>query len=245
MAQFLTERYKQIPTLDDKSYVALVCQLPTPYSLGRAVSHRGEALSPGWRVVLSCAAFAGLTAVLGCAPSKGSGRIEPVYDPSTGRLVLLKGDTNRDGKTDMWSYIEASRIARIEVDTNDDGKIDRWEHYDANQRVERLGTSRVGDGTPDSWAYYREDGTLDRVELSLKRNGQVDRVERYKDGLIVEAEEDTNDDSRMDKWERYDNRRLASVTLDTLYTGSPDRRLIYEPDGSARTEALSESLARP
>jgi hypothetical protein len=189
------------------------------------------------------AGVAGLLGCMACTPADPA-RTEPVYDPSTGRLVLLKGDTDRDGATDVWSYMDGGRVVRIELDTNRDGTVDRWEYYDANQRVEKVGTSRARDGKPDSWAYYAADGTLNRIELSMKRTGQIDRVEHYKGGVMVQAEEDTNNDSRMDKWEQYEGRRLSSITLDTQYTGVPDRRVIYEADGNARLEVFG-AQARP
>jgi len=165
-------------------------------------------------------------------------RIEPVYDRSTGRLQLLRYDANGDGRVDTWSYMDGARVVRIELDTNHDQTIDRWEYYGADQRIERVGSSRLEDGTPDSWAYYAADGTLSRVELSMKRNGNINRIEYYASGAMVRAEEDTNGDARVDKWESYDGRRLASVAFDTTFRGTPDRRLVYGTDGSARLELL-------
>jgi hypothetical protein len=40
----------------------------------------------------------------------------------------------------------------------------------------------------------------------------------------------------MDKWETYEANRLASVAFDTSHRGTPDRRIIYGPNGSARFE---------
>ena len=53
---------------------------------------------------------------------------------------------------------------------------------------------------------------------------------------MVRAEEDTDHDGRIDKWETYDGARLASVAFDTLHRGTPDRRLTYRADGSAQMD---------
>ena len=50
------------------------------------------------------------------------------------------------------------------------------------------------------------------------------------------AEEDSDEDGKIDKWETYDGDRLASVAFDTQHRGTADRRLIYGADGTARLE---------
>lgn len=181
------------------------------------------------------------TTLAACGNSGGEpSRIEPVYDDATGRLQLLKYDADADGRVDTWSYMDGARVVRIELDTNKDSAVDRWEYYQPDQRIEKVGTSRGGDGAPDTWAYYSEAGTIVRLDLSTKYNGTVDRVEYYRGGALIRAEQDTTGDGRVDKWEAYEGTRLASVAFDTANTGSPDRRLVYGADGSAKLEKLSE-----
>jgi hypothetical protein len=165
-------------------------------------------------------------------------RLEPVYDQATGRLQLLKYDANGDGKVDTWSYMDGARIVRIELDPDQNDVIDRWEYYGPDQTIEKIGSSRSHDGTVDSWAYYDGGGAIARLELSTGRTGRIDRVEYYEKGAIVRAEQDTSGDGRLDKWETYEGPRLASVAFDTMQRGTPDRRVVYGPDGSARLEVL-------
>ena len=148
----------------------------------------------------------------GTAPDETS-RIEGVYDQTTGRLELLKYDADGDGTVDTWSYMDGARVLRIELDGDQDNRIDRWEYYGPDQQIEKIGLSTKSDGTADRFEYY-ENGTLTRVEV------------------------DTSGDGRIDKWEVYDGSRLASVAFDTTQRGSPDRRVVYGPDGSARLELL-------
>src|SRR3954462_2791057 len=163
-------------------------------------------------------------------------RMSPEYDKTTGKLKLLKYDSDGNGVVDTWSYMDGARIVRIEIDKNEDGKVDRWEHYDANQKLEKIGTSRNGDGKEDSWSYLAEDGSITRVDVSAKHDGKISRVEHYDNGVLVAAEEDGDGDGRLDKWETYQGDHLSSIAFDTTHRGTPDRRLIYGANGQARLE---------
>ena len=70
--------------------------------------------------------LAGTLAIAACR-SRETSHVEPVYDPQTGKLQLLKSDSNGDGKIDTWSHMDGTRILQIELDTNGDGTVDRWE----------------------------------------------------------------------------------------------------------------------
>jgi hypothetical protein len=164
-------------------------------------------------------------------------RITPEYDKKTGRLSMLKYDANGNGVVDTWSYMDGARVVRIEIDKDEDGKIDRWEYYGADQKLAKVGFSRQSDGKEDAWSFPRPDGSIDRIEISTARDGKVTRIEHYQQNALVSAEEDSDGDGRMDKWERYDGARLASVAFDTHHRGTPDRRLVYGADGSVRVEA--------
>ena len=185
-------------------------------------------------VVLAFAVFS--CACAGPGGDQAQKRMSPEYDKATGKLTLLKYDSNGDGKVDTWSYMDGARVIRIEIDKDQDGKIDRWEYYDANQKLEKIGTSRMQDGKEDSWAYLAPDGTIARIDVSTKHDGKVNRVEHYEKDVLVAAEEDDDGDGKVDKWETYDGPRLASIAFDTTHRGTPDRRLIYGADGTARLE---------
>jgi hypothetical protein len=184
---------------------------------------------------LKCLLLFAVALSAGCG-SPESKNIEPVYDKLTGQLQLLKYDSNGDGKIDTWSYMDGTRVLRIEIDTDGDGKIDRWEYYGANQKIEKTGTSRANDGKEDAWVYNGADGAIARIDVSTKRDGKVSRSEHYQKDALVSAEEDSDGDGKADKWETYDAGRLTSVAFDTTHRGTPDRRLMYGADGSARFE---------
>jgi len=163
-------------------------------------------------------------------------RISAEYDQQTGKLRLLKYDSNGNGKVDTWSYMDGARVVRIEIDKDEDGKIDRWEYYGLDQKIEKIGFSREMDGKEDAWSYPAPDGSIERIEISTRRDGKISRVEHYQHNSLASAEEDSDGDGRFDKWETYDGTRLASVAFDTQHRGTPDRRLLYGADGSVKLE---------
>jgi len=176
-----------------------------------------------------------------CADSNSGAGIIPAYDKETGRLQRLDYDSDKDGRVDTVSYMDGQKVVRIEIDKNQDGKVERWEHYDQSQKLERVGFSRSNDGKEDAWSYQGPDGTVARIDVSLGRDGKVSRREFYEKELLVRAEEtdpSTGDDTwKPIRWETYDPLgRLVSAAFDSTGRGTPDRRLVYAPDGTARLE---------
>jgi hypothetical protein len=190
----------------------------------------------GWRPI-TIQAIA-LIYLFGCSSQspRRANQITPTYDDKTGKLTLLQYDSNGNGKIDTWSYMDGARVVRIEIDQDEDGRIDRWEYYDANQKIERVGFSRLGDGKEDAWSFAGPDGSIARIEVSAKRDGRISRIEHYDKGRMTSAEEDTDGDGKMDKWETYDGVRLTMVAYDTQHRGRPDRRLVYAASGAVRVE---------
>ena len=81
--------------------------------------------------------------------------------------------------------MDGASIVRIEIDKDEDGAIERWEYYDANKRLEKVGTSRANDGKVDTWAYPAADGATARIERSTRRDGRVTRTEFYEGGVLA------------------------------------------------------------
>jgi hypothetical protein len=146
-----------------------------------------------------------------------SARIKPTYDAKTRRLQSITYDRNGDGAIDAWTYMDGTKVVRAELDENYDGRTDRWEYYKTGAGESRAATAAA----------------LERVESSSRQNGVVTRREWYENGAIARAEEDTDGDSQVDKWEQWQNGVLVELALDTHRRGRPDRRIIYGPDGSS------------
>lgn len=166
------------------------------------------------------------------ATSKGK------YDPKTGRLIELTYDRNKNGLIDTWVRMDGARPVDATSDTDEDGRIDRWEYYDDAGRLVRVGESRGKTGRPDLWAYLSPDGSVDRVEFVevsnvTGREGVV-RREFYRGTTKLRAEEDTDGDGVMDRWETFENGRTRTVEFDDARTrdGKPAQRLTYDDRGA-------------
>jgi hypothetical protein len=156
--------------------------------------------------------------------------IQPLYD-TRGKLRLLVFDSDRNGRPDMWSYMNGSSVVRIEIDANGDGVVDRWEYYGANRAIEKVGTSRLDNGTVDTWSYPNAAGQTGRVERSTSSDGRITRTEFHENGSLARAEEDADGDGAVDRWETYVKGYLRSVAFDFEGKGRPTRSLTYADNG--------------
>jgi antitoxin component YwqK of YwqJK toxin-antitoxin module len=178
------------------------------------------------RLIVILASFA-VAAALACSSKPKNDRVEAQYDKQSGKLSQLTVDAKKDGKPNIYSYMDGNKFVRIEIDNDEDGKIDRWEYYGPDQKVEKIGLSRANDGVVDSWAYPGPDGVVSKVEISTRRDGKVNRTEFYEKGTLARAEEDSDADGHLDKWETYVDGALATVGFDTTRSGKPTRTIDY------------------
>ena len=201
-------------------------------STGRRSQKRGWSLLLVTRYVSLCALASGGILAGACgrsATNEAAGKdVRSEYDES-GRLTRLTYDRNGDGKIDTWGFMDGSRVVRVEVDENADGKVDRWEyHKDAKGSAgSSSSTSSVGSGEANGG-----DVTLERIDRATKYDGKISRRDYFDNGALTRVEEDTDGDGKIDKWETYSAGTLAVMAIDTKGRGTPDRRLIYLPDGT-------------
>jgi hypothetical protein len=185
--------------------------------------------------VLPLASLALLLIVVACGgEAPGSEQVQATYDKQTGKLGQLTINPTKDGKPNLFSYMDGTKFVRIEIDNDEDGKIDRWEHYGKDQKITKVGFSRANDGQADSWAFQAPDGSLARMEVSTRRDGRANRTEFYVRGVLVRAEEDTNRDGAVDKWETYAENALATVGFDTKQSGTPNYVIDYRKESRPR-----------
>jgi len=152
--------------------------------------------------------------------------VKSEYDQN-GRLTRLTYDRNGDGKIDTWGFMDGSRVVRVEVDENGDGKVDRWEYH-----AEKGSNGSAGSAGSTGSTGSGVDVTLERIDRATKFDGVINRHEYFDKGVLTRIEEDTDGDGKVDKWETYSGGTLATMALDTKGRGTPDRRLIYQSDGT-------------
>ncbi len=179
-----------------------------------------------------------LVVTTGCEDAVGSRRTLPSYDRFSGRLMQLSADQNGDGRIDQWTYLDGNRPLRGEADLDADGRIDRWEYFDAEATLVLIGTSSRNDGVEDTWTRPQPTAAGEvHVSTSRLRDRLADRHEYFVERALVRAEEDTNGDGRVDKWERFADGKLREASFDTSFTtGRPDRRVVYDAKGSSAVE---------
>jgi hypothetical protein len=181
-------------------------------------------------------------AVAGCQSStpgtRGNDRVQPKYD-ETGRLTQLTFDRDGDGRIDTWGFMDGARVVRVEVDENGDGKVDRWEYHTGSKgSTDSKGSTGSQAGSAGSGAAGTKsaepgvDQTVERIERATRHDGIVSRREYFDSGQLTRVEEDTDGNGKIDKWETYTEGALAVTALDTKGRGTPDRRLIYQLDGT-------------
>jgi len=192
------------------------------------------------RAIVVCVVL-GISAPTACS-SAGARATVPSYDAFTRQLIQLNADQNGDGRLDQWSFFDGNRPLRGEADTDGDARIDRWEYFDEQSALTRVGTSSLSDGIEDTWTWVKPVNDESRVDRSRRRDRQIDRREYFQAATLVRAEEDTNADGRLDRWDRYEGAVLRQVQFDTtLSTGRPNRRLLYDAQGRfVRAEADPE-----
>lgn len=184
--------------------------------------------------------LAAAAAVAGCSDPE---RVFGVYAHDTRELVRLDYDYDGNGTIDVRTYMRKGRPIRLEGDADGDGRIDRWEYYGADGRLLRVGTSTRGDGREDAWV--STSGDERRVELSTAGDGIIDRRETYRGDVLVHAETDANHDGLPDRWEEFEQGRLARLLIDDEQRhGRPTRRIVYGAGGDARIETLTDHETR-
>ena len=140
--------------------------------------------------------------------------------------------------------MDGARVVRIEIDKDEDGKIDRWEYYGRIRSSRRSGSRarrtarRTRGRTPVLTA------RLSAIDVSTRRDGTVNRVEHYENDLLVRAEEDTDEDGQIDKWETYDGERLRVGRVRHACTAAnPIAGSIYGPNGRRGSKSTTTAPA--
>ncbi len=188
--------------------------------------------------------MAGVGSACGRSPGGPPAGIEPVYNRDSGELTLLRRDANRNGIAETQSHMRGTQIVRIDVDADEDGRVERWEYYGGDQRLQKVGFSRAGDGREDAWSFADATGAVVRIELAAPGSNRVTRIEHYENAQIVRAEEDGDADGAIDRWESYDRGRLVRLAFDESRAGAPTTALAYQADGSVQVETLKADLDR-
>jgi hypothetical protein len=170
------------------------------------------------------------------------------YDFDTGKLTEITYDQNKNGRIDTWTSMDGARPVSSRLDTNEDGQLDRWETYGPDGKLVEVAWERAPvpsatdpapkfTGKPNATAKIAADGstTIEYYETSdVTGQKDITRREFYTAAqAMTHAEEDSDGDGLMDRFETYVDGLIRTVEFDEKkpYDGKPDRRMTYSADG--------------
>jgi hypothetical protein len=108
------------------------------------------------------------------------------------------------------------------LDTNGDGKPDIYRVFDGSKHELCRVTDLNRDGKPDLYEYFDDSGAVRRREFCYGDTGEVNAVETYQRGRLVERAYDTTGQHKLDTWDWFDPN--ASVDAKTGRPAHPTRR---------------------
>jgi hypothetical protein len=121
---------------------------------------------------------------------------------SGGAPLRVEADRNFDHRTDHIGHYERGSLASAESDDDFDGRFESRLFYRAGS-VQRRETDGDGDGF-NEWASSYRHGVLESSSTFEPSTGLPLRVEHFKLGRLIKAEQDTDRDGRLDTRLRYD-----------------------------------------
>lgn len=172
----------------------------------------------------------------GCAAGSGSGKggRHPQVEPRDTRIAheecpvqdedATVEDINGDGKPDRMTVTDGGRPICRGLDFNFDGLVDVWIYLDGSGNVRRIESDYDRDGRVDEIALYR-DGVLSERRRATTLTGKLDTWQYYQNGKVSRAERDSNGDAYIDQWWEYTEQRSEECPLihsDVDGDGRPD-----------------------
>jgi hypothetical protein len=144
-----------------------------------------------------------------------------VWDPASKRFVLYHDSITKGGLRVRRRFEERLVLAETQVrGASDDGAIAL--SLSADKKTVRTGFSTANDGIINAWSTVDPKTDVMRVEVSTKRNGVIDRWERYEHGALVRVDLDTNGNGKPDRWMTYQDGIEMDTFLDINEDGKAD-----------------------
>lgn len=146
------------------------------------------------------------------------------WDPASGRYVLYHETTTKEGVRVRRRFEERLKLVETQLQGGGADEPALAIGVSADQKTVRTGFSSANDSIIDAWSTVDPKTGVMRVEVSTKRNGQIDRWERYEKGILVRVDVDTNGNGKPDRWMTYEDGIQMETFIDTNEDGKPDPR---------------------
>jgi hypothetical protein len=108
------------------------------------------------------------------------------------------------------------------VDTNGDGVPDIIRVQSDGREICRM-VDLNHDAHPDSYIYFDGSGRVRRRESDFDRDGHIDEIAYYVNGVPVRKDRETNLDGRLDTWDFYENGKIHHRMRDSDADGKVDQ----------------------
>jgi hypothetical protein len=137
---------------------------------------------------------------------------------------VVAEDVNGDGRPDRRTVSDDGHVVCRGLDFNFDGVVDAWVYLDESGKVRRRESDYDRDGRVDEVAVYAN-GVLSERQRATTLSGKLDTWQHYQNGKVASAERDSNGDDYIDQWWEYPDQRTAQCPLihsDVNGDGRPD-----------------------
>jgi hypothetical protein len=143
------------------------------------------------------------------------------WDPATARWQLIHYQVAPSGERIRRVHSDDLAVKRMDLDIAG-GTVAIEAKPGAGLTFDRVGFSVANDGVIDAWVTRDPKTGLNRVEVSTKRNGKIDRWEYYEKNILLKVELDTNGNGKPDRWMTYQDGIQMETILDANEDGEPD-----------------------
>ncbi|HTV21427.1 MAG TPA: hypothetical protein VMG12_22220 [Polyangiaceae bacterium] len=137
---------------------------------------------------------------------------------------MVAEDIDGDGEPDRRTVKSGDKELCRALDFNFDRVIDAWVYLDEAGRVRRRENDFDRDGNVDEISLYR-DGVLVEQRRATSRAGKLDTWHYFEAGKLARTERDSNGDDYIDQWWEYPADRAPDCPLihsDVDGDGQPD-----------------------
>jgi hypothetical protein len=139
-----------------------------------------------------------------------------VEDPSAERL-----DANGDGMADVITVKSGNVVSCQAFDLNFDGKVDSWVYFDSNGQVRRRESDYDRDGRIDEIALFKDGVLLEKHRATTLAN-RLDTWDFFNAGALARSERDSDGDAVVDQWWEYPKPECPMIHSDVDGDGRPD-----------------------
>lgn len=145
-------------------------------------------------------------------------------------------DANGDGKPDVTIVSEGGKEQCRASDLDFDGRVDLYSYVEGNGKLTRRELDYDRDGNIDEIQLFK-DGVISEKHRSTTLAKRLDTWETYEQGKLVKAERDADGNGRIDQWWDYKSADCPIIRADTDGNG--------EPDPTSQVDFCSESSYKP